>query len=184
MIAERAGESDLIAGLVRRDESALRSLIDEVGGSVYSKALQIVRDPRLAEEIAQDTMLVLWWDPTRFDASKGGLRSFLVGVARFKSIDRVRREAVVRSKESRSAEAEGFFANEPAADRGVDVAMAVRSAIRTLPEIKREVIFLAFFKGMTYREVAQVLGLPEGTVKTRLRDSLIKLRSVLAVSGI
>ncbi len=155
-------------------------MIDEVGGFVYGKALQILRDPQLAEEIAHDALLVLWWDPTRFDASKGGLRSFLIGVSRFKSIDRVRHEEVVRSKESLLTEAEGFFENGSAADFGVDEAMAVRSAILTLPEAKREVIFLAFFKGLTYREVAQVLGVPEGTVKTRLRDSLIKLRTVLA----
>jgi len=175
-------ESDraLIERLIRRDEDALRTLIELCGKYVYGKALQILHEPQLAEEVAQDTLLVLWWHPERFDPSKGGVRSFLMGIARFKAIDAVRREQSVRSREGLLNEAESFF-ETPGVDEEIDRAVVVRSAVSALPLTKREVIFLAFYKGLTYREVGEVLGVPEGTVKTRIRDSLLRLKDLLTV---
>lgn len=171
-------DARLIAGLVRRDEIALKALIDTYGRHVYGKALQVLNDRQLAEEVAQDTLLLLWWKPQRFDETKGSLRAFLMGIARFKAIDVVRREERVRSKESLLGEAAAFFESS-AADPGVEDAIVVRAAVSKLPRTKREVIFLAYYKGLTYREVADVLAVPEGTVKTRIRDSLIRLRTVM-----
>lgn len=176
---ERQRDTALIAGLARHDEKALRTLIDTCGKYVYGKALQILQDPRLAEEVAQDTLLVLWWSPERFDSSKGSIRSMLMGIARYKAIDRVRKEEGARSKESLLADATRFF-ESPSGESQVEDAMVVRSAVSSLPHAKREVIFLAFYRGLTYREVAEVLGLPEGTVKTRMRDSLVRLRAAIA----
>lgn len=174
-------DRSLIARLSSRDEDALRTLIERCGKYVYGKALQILHEPQLAEEVAQDTLLVLWWHPERFNPSKGSIRSFLIGVARFKAIDAVRREQSVRSRESLLTEAESFF-ETPAVDEDVDRAVVVRTAISTLPIGKREVIFLAFYKGLTYREVGEVLDVPEGTVKTRIRDSLLRLKVALTVA--
>ena len=176
----RDSDTALIAGLVRRDEVALRTLIDLCGKYIYGKALQILHEPQLAEEVAQDTLLVLWWHPERFNPSKGNIRSFLMGIARFKAIDAVRREQGVRSKETLLTEAETFF-DTPPVDVEVDRAVDVRAAISSLPIGKREAIFLAFYKGLTYREVGEILDVPEGTIKTRIRDSLLRLRTVLEV---
>lgn len=176
----RESDRALIAGLVLRDEAALRVLIELCGKYIYGKALQILRESHLAEEVAQDTLLVLWWHPERFDPSKGNIRSFLMGIARFKAIDAVRREQGVRSKETLLIEAETFF-EVPPVNAEVDRAVDVRAAILSLPLGKREAIFLAFYKGLTYREVGEILDVPEGTVKTRIRDSLLRLRAVLEV---
>lgn len=179
VMSERASDADLVAGLTRHDEAALRALIDTCGPYIYAKALYILQEPALAEEVAQDTLLILWWRPERFDRSKGSIRSMLMGIARYKAIDLVRKEEGVRSKESLLADASRFF-ETPSGESQVEDAMVVRSAVSSLPAAKREVIFLAFYKGLTYREVAEVLGLPEGTVKTRMRDSLVRLRAAIA----
>ena len=169
-------DSVLISGLARHDESALIFLIESCGKYIYGRALQILHEPSLAEEVAQDTLLVLWWRPERFDSSKGSIRSFLIGVARFKAIDLVRREEVIRSKATRLADADAF-PETVSVEEESDAALAVRDAICHLPAMKREVIYLAFYEGLTYRQVAEELGLPEGTVKTRIRDSLIRLKT-------
>ena len=109
--AETPADSLLISGLTLRDETALVSLIESCGEYIYGKALQILHVPSLAEEVTQDTLLVLWWNPERFDASRGSLRAFLVGVARFKAIDLSRREEVVRNKADRLRAAEEFVQN-------------------------------------------------------------------------
>jgi RNA polymerase sigma-70 factor, ECF subfamily len=170
----------LVRRLAHHDESALRQLIETYGAHVYAKALHVLREPQLAEGVAQDALLLLWWEPHRFDASKGSLRSFLLGVSRFKAIDVVRREERIHSKELLLAESSTFF-DPPAADASVEDAIVVRAALNKLPLPKRETIFLAYYKGLTYREVAEVLDVPEGTVKTRIRDSLINLRVLLAL---
>lgn len=172
-------EAQLLSRLAEHDEAALRALITLHGPFVYGKSLQITRNAQLAEEAAQDALLVLWWEPQRFQPERGSLRPFLIGVARNKAIDLVRHEEVIRSREALLIEA-GEFLDAPPADRAVEDALVVRSAIDKLPVAKQQVIFLAYYKGLTYREVAHVLGLPEGTVKTRIRDALIRLRRLIA----
>jgi RNA polymerase sigma-70 factor (ECF subfamily) len=167
----------LISGIRDRDEQALRLVIRAYGKYVYGKAVRIAMEPVFAEEIAQDTFLALWQKPDRFDISKGNLRSFLIGVARNKAIDLVRHEQAVHSRESLAAEFEQWTGTT--AEQRVDDGLELRSALSKLPSSKREAIFLAYFKGMTYREVADNLQIPEATVKTRIRDALTKLRSSL-----
>lgn len=178
-VPTRSIDALLVRRLARHDETALHEFVEAYGRHVYGKAFQVLREAHLAEEVAQDTLLLLWWEPHRFDESKGTLRSFLMGVARFKAIDAVRREQRIHSREPLLGEATEFL-ESPAADRGVEDAMVVRAAVAKLPLPKREVIFLAYYKGLTYREVATVLDVPEGTVKTRIRDSLAKLRTLIA----
>ena len=165
----------LILGLREHDEEALRLIVRMYGKYVYGRALRISMAPVFAEEIAQDTFLALWQHPDRFDIRKGNLRSFLIGVARHKAIDLVRREQVVRSKESLAAEFAQW--SEPSSEGQVDDGLEVQSALSMLPRSKREAIFLVYFKGLTFREVAEMLQIPEATAKTRIRDALIKLRT-------
>jgi RNA polymerase sigma-70 factor, ECF subfamily len=178
---DRSLEAALADRLLRRDETALPEVIARYGGVVFGMARRVVADPNLAEEVAQDTFVALWRRPGAFDSERGSLQAFLLGVARNKAVDLVRREeSLRRRRESLIAEA---ASNTEATDEQlaeVDDREEVRRALGELSEVQREAVVLAYFGGRTYREVAVELEIPEGTAKTRLRDGLIKLRELLA----
>jgi RNA polymerase sigma-70 factor (ECF subfamily) len=170
---------ELARRLLERDESALRRAIDIYGEAVYGMARRVLLDQALAEEVAQDTFLALWRRPGAFDASRGSLQAFLAGIARNKAIDAVRKEeSARRSKDALIAAAEEPSANA-SGDEYVEERHEMLAALRELSDVQREAIVLAYFGGRTYREVADELGIPEGTAKTRLRDGLTRLRQVL-----
>ena len=155
----------------------LEEIVGLYGPRVFAVARRILRNEAMAEEVAQDTFLAYWRNPSAFVPEKGSLGPWLASVARNKAIDLVRKE------ERRSAgvteltdldHAEMFFAGPDA-----DMALVVREAVSHLTYLQREALFLAYFEGLTYREVALHLGIPEGTAKTRLRDALGRLRSAL-----
>jgi RNA polymerase sigma-70 factor (ECF subfamily) len=176
----------LAARLMTRDEEALREAIEAYGGVVFGMAKRIVSDPNLAEEVAQDTFLSLWRRPGAFDVRRGGLGSFLMGVARNKGIDLVRREeSLRRRRDSLASEMEAQAGADPGSDGlgTVDDREQVRAALAQLSDMQREAVVLAYFGGRTYREVAAELGVPEGTAKTRLRDGLLRLRQLLGGPG-
>lgn len=175
--SERWSDSALLKGLANHEQPALRALIDAYGKFVYGAALQIVREPDLAEEIAEDALLVLWWQPEHFDAAKGSLRSSLIGTARHKSRDVVPHEQVIRAKYSLAGETAALI--EAPFDSRVDDGLIVRGAIAKLSRLQREVLFLAYFRGLTYCQIAESLDIPEGTAKTRIRDALMSLRVAL-----
>ena len=171
---------DLIEALMGRDESALRGVIDLYGDLVYGVARRVLADPHLAEEVAQDTFLALWNRPGAFDPQRGSLQSFLVGIARNKAIDLVRREeSRGRARDSLTAEMH-TASKRTSPHEQVDERQEVAAALAQLSPAQQEAIVLAYFGGRTYREVAAELGIPEGTAKTRLRDGLIRLREILA----
>lgn len=172
------GDAQLVDRLLARDDRALPEVIATHGAVVYGMARRIVRDATLAEEVAQDTFVALWRRPAAFDPERGSLKVFLVGVARNKAIDLVRREERLRrTKESLLAEVQS---NLGGTNESIEGTQDVRAALKGLTAIQREAIVLAYFGGRTYREVAEELGIPEGTAKTRLRDGLIKLRGLMA----
>ena len=174
---------EVVEQLQSGDEAALREAIGLYGGVVLGMARRILFEPAMAEEIAQDTFLALWRRPGAFDPSRGSLQSFLLGVARNKAIDLVRKEeARGRAGDLLMAEAETAQTVENPIDRFAE-RREVQDALSQLSEVQREAIVLAYFGGRTYREVAAELGIPEGTAKTRLRDGLIKLKDVLGQSS-
>jgi RNA polymerase sigma-70 factor (ECF subfamily) len=182
---ERQADAELAERLLTHDEDALRTVISTYEGVVFGMARRVVAEPTLAEEVAQDTFLSLWRRPGAFDPTRGTLQGFLLGVARNKSIDLVRREESI--KRTRDALAASFeldpdrlTQDEPG--RGIDDRHEVRHALSQLSALQREAIVLAYFGGRTYREVAVELDIPEGTAKTRLRDGLIKLRELMQSS--
>jgi RNA polymerase sigma-70 factor, ECF subfamily len=179
-VMERRGDVELAERLLSRDESALRTVIELYGGPVHGMARRVIAEPSLAEEVAQDTFLALWRRPGAFDPGRGSLQSFLLGVARNKAIDLVRREeSVKRKKESLESEMKASPA-ETTGSPGIEERHEVRDALARLSPVQREALVLAYFGGRTYREVAEELDIPEGTAKTRLRDGLIRLRGILA----
>jgi RNA polymerase sigma-70 factor (ECF subfamily) len=177
----RSPDQDLIEGLLDRDEEALRRTIGRYGGRVYAMAKRVLVDPALAEEVSQDVFLALWRRPGAFDPARGSLEGFLAGVARNKAIDLVRHEQVRRrSRVELIAETESTLrVVQDDAERTIESRDVVAS-LKQLSREQRDAIVLAYFGGRTYREVAEELGIPEGTAKTRLRDGLAKLRKLMA----
>lgn len=170
-------DAQLLKAIREGDESGLRAAVAKYGASVHGIALQILRQPMLAEEVAQDTFVMLWRKPESYSPRRGSLRAFLTAVARNKAIDVVRHEQTIREKESLAAEATRWPETTMSTDPSEDLErLRIRAALNTLPQLKKEALFLAYFRGLTYREVSEVLDIPEGTVKTRIRDAVIRLR--------
>jgi RNA polymerase sigma-70 factor (ECF subfamily) len=145
---------------------------------MMSIARSILTDPELAEEVVQDTFLALWRKPSAFDPRRGSLRSFLCAVARNKAVDRVRREQAQRRVAATLGEAALSLPSVSHTDP--DDRITVLHALRSLSPVQREALLLAYFGGRTYRVVASELDIPVGTAKTRMRDGLSSLRTVLA----
>lgn len=162
-----------------RDESALGEVIDAYGGLVFGMARRVLADAGMAEEVAQDVFVALWRRPGAFDAARGSLQGFLMGVARNKAIDVVRREETrKKAREALISEQETTSTVDSATEQ-IDERQRVTAALAGLSGPQREAVVLAYYGGRTYREVAAELGIPEGTAKTRLRDGLGKLRELL-----
>jgi RNA polymerase sigma-70 factor (ECF subfamily) len=171
--------------VVRRDQSALARIYDRLGNAVYGLSRQVLKDEGLAQDVTQEIFLRLWNEPQRFDPQRGSLRSFLLREAHSRSIEKVRSEEARRQRESRSE-----FRDRPVhRDTEDDVITSltsneVRNALSQLPDAERSAIVLAYYGGHSYREVASVLGAPEGTIKSRIRSGLLKLSSLLGDEGL
>ena len=174
---------ELAARLMARDEETLREVIRLYGGIVNGMARKVLAEPSLAEEVAQDAFLALWRRPGAFDPERGTLKTFLTSIARNKAIDLVRKEETAkRAKDALLQDLGGNVANSTF-EKGVERRSEVLGALRQIPKLQRQAIFLAYFGGRTYREVATELETPEGTVKTRMRDGMAKLRTLLSATN-
>lgn len=164
-----------------RSEQALAEAYRRHSGPVYGLALRLLRDRSLAEDVAQEVFLRMWNRPDGYQPHRGSLRSFLLSHTHGRSIDLIRADAARRRRESREAR----LAPVPGPtleEEVIDLARAekTRDALRALPEHERNAIELAYFGGHTYRQVAAILGEPEGTVKSRIRAGLKRLHAHLA----
>ena len=179
-----AGLDDPCGALLRRpgrgDQSAFAELYDALSPLVYGVVLKVVRDPSQAEEVAQEVFVELWRLAARFDGTKGSAKSWAATLAHRRAIDRVRSEQAARVRQDRDA-------NQVVREHDVVAAevessldqVRVRRALTQLSELQREAVELAYFGGHTYREVAVLLDVAEGTVKSRIRDGMIRLRDEL-----
>ncbi len=170
----------MIRRLEQGDEGALRDAIQLFGPAVFTRAWRLLHDPALAEEVTQDVFVDLWTRPSRFDPGRGSLSGLLLAIARNKAVDRIRHLEVRRDGDDRSGRQQSLEAaasdERDHTGEGVVRRHHVRAALEQLSELQREIIVLVYFGGRTVREVAEQLGIPEGTAKTRLRDALINLR--------
>lgn len=159
------------------DQTAFAAFYDEVAPVVYGTVLRVLRDPSMSEEVTQEVFVELWRQAPRFDSTKGSPRSWAATVAHRRAIDRVRSEAAARARDEADARQAvrdyDVVADQVSADADRS---RVNDALAQLSPTQREAVSLAYYGGRTYREVADLLGVPEGTVKTRIRDGLIKLR--------
>ncbi len=178
-------DTTLVVAVARYRHDALAEVYRRHAGAVFGLARRLLSDTTLAEEVVQEVFLRLWNAPDRFDAARGTLRSYLLAQTHGRAVDLLRSEGARRSREDRDARATvdaGYDIEREVADWAT--AGTVRRALDALPAAERHAIELAYFGGLTYREVAVRLGEPEGTVKSRIRSGLKRLRTELIHSGV
>jgi RNA polymerase sigma factor (sigma-70 family) len=171
-------ERVLVERLVDGDETALADLYDRYAGFVYGLALRTLGDRQAAEDVTQEVFVTLWEHPERIQPGRGTLRGFLGAMAHRRAVDVIRREEARRRREAKAAPEDGVPDMAEAVIRS-DTSGKVRQALAHLPEAQRRALELAYFHGYTYRQVAEALGIPEGTAKSRLRLALARIAQVL-----
>ena len=178
-----AWEQAVRTRLVDRDETALAELYDQFGSFVFGLAARVIGDRRAAEDVTQDVFLFVWEHPEAFEPDRGRLRTFLGTLAHRRAVDHVRREEARRRRGRRDAAMQVSVPDVDEMAMALVAAERVRAEVERLPEEQREAIELAYFGGHSYREVALLLEQPEGTVKSRIRAGLLRLRAALIDAG-
>lgn len=177
-------DEDLLLEVARGDQAAYEQLFDRVSGQVYGVVRRVVRDPSQSEEVTQEVLVEVWRTAARFDPDRGSAGTWILTMAHRRAIDRVRSEQASRDRNHRVGSGQRGRDFDEVAEQ-VEVAFEheqVRRALGSLTDLQREAVELAYYKGHTYREVAELLDAPLGTVKTRMRDGLIRLRDALGVA--
>lgn len=176
-----------IAAIANREEHALSALYDGTLGRVYGLALSIVRKASLAEEVAEDTYFQVWRQALRFDPARGAPMAWLLGMARSRAIDALRREARFQHQSLDLGSAAEVADDTPATDDLLDVAQGhaeLHRALMLLNAQPRQLVALAFFRGLSHEEIASQTHLPLGTVKSQIRRALLVLRQTLGEAGL
>ncbi len=180
-----ASDANLVVSIARFRQEALAEAYRRHAGASFGLAQRITGDRALAEEVVQEVFLRLWNQPDKFDAERGSLRSFLLAQTHGRSVDLVRSESSRRAREEREARMtaeSGYDLEREVWD--LTLAEHVREALAELNDGERSAIELAYFGGHTYREVATMLDEPEGTVKSRIRSGLGRLRGALVDTAV
>lgn len=187
---QESSDDQLAAALQEHDLTAFSSIYDRYANLVFSVCLRVLRDAQLAEDITQEVFLRVWRSPDRFVATRGRLVTWLVSVARNRAVDEIRLRGRRQRREA-FPHPDGYdgpsthLEDDPLASVQLqDERRVIREALNTLPAEQRQVIELAYFGGLTQQEIARDLGQPLGTVKTRIRLGMQKLRAVLTAEGL
>ncbi len=182
----KVAAEELLRQVARGSADAFAELFERLGASVYGLVRRILRDPAQSEEVAQEVMLEVWRFATRFDSDRGSANSWILTMAHRRAVDRVRSEQASRVRDDRVGQRDHPLHGIDVVAEEVEVRLEhqqVRDALGALTALQREAVELAYYGGYTYREVAELLGAPLGTVKTRLRDGLIRLRDEMGVES-
>ncbi len=176
---DRPDADALLPRVALGDSQAFEALYDVMGASVYGLARRVVRDPSRAEDVTQEAFLEVWRKAPSFDANRGSAKTWVMTIVHRRAVDAVRRNESQKRYDGRATVDE--VSHDEPADRLLEQEehTAVRGCLDTLTELQLESVRLAYFNGYTYAEVATLLGKPLPTIKTRMRDGLIRLRDCL-----
>ncbi|MFI5663811.1 sigma-70 family RNA polymerase sigma factor [Streptomyces sp. NPDC051684] len=174
---------ELMVQVVQGDEEAFSAVYDAVAAPVFGLVFRMLRDHAQSEEVAQEVLIELWRTAAHYRPEKGTVLNWVLTLAHQRTVDRIRSVEAATSRERRAAllermpeydevseQVEGHFEREQ-----------LRRCLRSLSKIQRQSVMLAYYQGLTYKEVAAALSAPLGTIKTRMRDGLIRLRDCLGV---
>jgi RNA polymerase sigma-70 factor, ECF subfamily len=175
----------LLGYVARGNQDAFSELYDRVSSQVFGVVRRVLRDPAQSEEVTQEVLVEVWRSASRFDPERGSATTWMLTIAHRRAVDRVRASQAAIDRDERA----GRSAHRPAFDEVVEQVETrleheqVRQALSVLTDLQREAVTLAYYGGYSYREVSELLDVPLGTVKTRLRDGLIRLRDAMGVAG-
>jgi RNA polymerase sigma factor (sigma-70 family) len=179
-------DSHLVALVAEGDATALEALYDRYGEAAWSLALRILTDQSLAEDVVREVFLSLWREARRFDPARGTVATYLLSTTHHRAVDVVRREENLRRRHG-PEEALALAPDQPSGlEDEVEVAerrSRIRAALAELPEPQREALMLAYFGGYTQQEIASLVGVPLGTVKTRMAAGMRRLKDELREAG-
>ncbi|SMD17968.1 sigma-70 family RNA polymerase sigma factor [Lentzea albidocapillata] len=181
---EAVGVEDLLLRVARGDETAFEQLYDQVSGMVFGLARRVLRDQAQSEEVFQEVMLEVWRTASRFDPDRGKATTWILTMTHRRAVDRVRSAQAAANRDERVA----LMGVTTPFDEVVEQVTErleqrkVRRCLSSLTDLQRESVLLAYYQGYSYPEVSSLLGVPLGTVKTRMRDGLIRLRDCLGVT--
>ncbi len=173
--------SDLLTQVAKGDQAAFAQFYDATSRSIFGIVLSVLRDRAQAEEVTQEVYVEAWRFASRFDPAQGSPTAWLNTVAHRKAVDRVRSSERSLQRDQRHFEGDADALTADTSDLVVatDEGQRVRAALDRLPEAQRTAVRLAYFEGRSHREVAEFLEIPLGTVKTRIRDAMKRLRQHL-----
>ncbi|MFF4660876.1 sigma-70 family RNA polymerase sigma factor [Streptomyces sp. NPDC001381] len=181
--ASRPDLDEVMGAVALGDQSAFAVLFDAVAAPVLGVAHAVLRDRAQSEEVAQEVLVEVWRTAPRYRPERGTAVNWVLTLAHRRAVDRVRSAQAAAAREHRAGLRDRMREYDEVTEQ-VEARLEreqVRRCLRTLTEIQREAVELAYYRGMTYRQVAETLSVPLGTVKTRLRDGLIRLRDCLGV---
>ncbi|GII55936.1 RNA polymerase sigma factor SigK [Planotetraspora thailandica] len=181
--AGEVGLEGLLRRVARGDRAAFEEVYEQVAGQVYGLALRVLRDPAQSEEVAQDVLVEVWRSAARYEPSRGSARAWVMTIAHRRAVDRVRSAQAAVNREERVARLDVRRPFDEVAD-SVEKTLELerlRRCLNGLTELQRESVTFAYYDGYSYREVAELLKVPLATVKTRMRDGLIRMRDCLGV---
>ncbi|MGW6535492.1 ECF RNA polymerase sigma factor SigK [Streptomyces sp. NPDC055051] len=182
--AEGHDLTDVMSQVARGDKQAFSALYDALAPLVFGIVIKVVRDRAQSEEVAQEVMIDLWRQAARYRSDAGSVRTWAATIAHRRAVDRVRSAQAAADREHAQAAREHATAYDDVTEQ-VETRLEseqVRRCLRGLTELQRQAVTLAYYQGLTYREVAEALRTPLPTIKTRMRDGLIRLRDCMGVT--